>query len=96
MFTKKCKCEKFDPKIVDGYQFCLDCGKAHLVPVPEVPERQIGGHKLVHLYESQVQNSFNSIHVKLLQRCEKCGMYFTFNNTTGRYEDKRPDETFCI
>jgi len=96
MFTKKCKCNKFEPKIVEGYQFCLDCGKAHLVQVPETPERQLGGHKLVCVSQSQVENVYRNIHLKLLQKCEKCGMLFTFNNTTGQYEDKRPDETFCI
>jgi hypothetical protein len=93
MFTKKCKCVQFKPEIVNGYQFCLSCGKAHLVPKSE-PQK--GGHKLKFISESMVSNMYHARQTLILQQCEKCGAYFTYNQTTGHYESKRPEEVFCI
>lgn len=96
MFTRKCKCVQFKPEIVNGYQFCLSCGKAHLVPKAEPPAPQKGGHKLKFVSESTISNLYNSRQILILQKCEKCGTYFTYNETRGMYEGKTPDETYCI
>ena len=94
MFNKKqkCPCNNFILEIKDGYQFCLDCGKAHLVPYRN-PEK--GGHNLK-IVDTSTIVTFASMQQRLTtQSCSKCGTLFTYNETVGRYVDKHPSDVYC-
>ena len=91
MFKKRCQCLNLIPEIKDGYQFCKDCGKAHIVPRGENSYE----HKLENVREFATENHYRITQCKVQQNCSKCGKLFVFNTTIGQYEGKHPDETLC-
>jgi len=96
LFTTECNHPSFT-EIRDGVQYCIKCNKAFK------PSKNIvwGPHKLKNIDNQNItvhnSESWSRLHQTLtVQQCERCGRMFTFNTTSGEYENEYPGIEECM
>lgn len=73
---------KFGPVQGDNFQYCSVCGVAHVAPSPCK-----NGHKFVTHDTTEIVNMYGKTQRVITLSCERCGVFRSFNSTTGQYRD---------
>lgn len=89
-----CRHRKLSVVQEDGFQYCLQCGKAFVVPPKVRTMRRLAPHELLDIDTHHVELYSMYTHLIVHQKCIRCGKHFNFNRTTGRYTEN-PSDSQC-